>query len=204
MCFESHTAYRSNQAYIRAISIDSEVNQTYNPCEADRPSNWIEVLVQKHENKIFRTALAIMGNETDAEDIMQDVFLKIIEKKPQFESEEHEEAWLTRVTVNRCKSSLRLFWRKKSRPLHDIHPANEAVLPIYGGECGESSLLETINTLPPKYRIAIYLFYYENYSTKEIAEITNQKETTVRSQLSRARGKLKEILEAEKGHGHEF
>jgi RNA polymerase sigma-70 factor (ECF subfamily) len=152
----------------------------------------IDELVRKHENRIYRTAIAIMGNKSDAEDVMQDVFLKILEKSPVFESDEHETAWLVRVTVNRCKTILRSNWFKKSQSLHDTCPS----LTQYTHDT-PNSLIDTVNTLPKKYRIVIYLYYYEGYSTKEIAEITKQKEPTVRSQLARARKMLKTYLEEE-------
>ena len=156
---------------------------------SDRPVDWIEDFVQRHENKVYRTAIAIMGNKADAEDVMQDVFLKVIEgKAPRFQSFEHETAWLTRVTVNQCRSRLRSNWWKKNEPLLDIYPAQDNE---------QQDLLEIVTSLPSKYRIVIYLFYYEGYSTKEIAEITKQKEPTVRSILARARHKLKDFLEGE-------
>jgi RNA polymerase sigma-70 factor (ECF subfamily) len=147
------------------------------------------MFVKRHENRIFRTAVAIMGSKADAEDIMQDVFLKAIEKKSlKFESAEHESAWLAKVTVNQCRSLLRSAWRKKREPLLDTYPAKDEE---------QQNLIETINLLPPKYRIAICLFYYEGYSAKEIAAMINQKESSVRSILTRARKKLKDFLESE-------
>jgi RNA polymerase sigma-70 factor (ECF subfamily) len=151
----------------------------------------IESLVKKHENRIYRTAIAILNNKADAEDIMQDVFLKIIEKQPVFDTDEHEEAWIVRVTVNKCKSLLRTAWFKKSEPLLDIYPADDPE---------SHNLVESINKLPSKYRIVIYLFYYEGYSTKEIAEITKSKDATVRSHLNRARTMLKGIITNEEIH----
>jgi RNA polymerase sigma-70 factor (ECF subfamily) len=147
-----------------------------------------EETVKRNEDKLFRTALAIMGNKTDAEDIVQDVFVKLFEKQPNFESSEHETAWLIRVTVNLCKSRLRSHWYKKTVPLLDTFPAqtNE-----------QQEIIETVLSLPSKYRIVIHLFYYEGYSTKEIAEIAKQKESTVREQLTRARRLLKIYLEGE-------
>ena len=157
--------------------------------QSGRPEDWIEGFVQRHENRIYRTAIAIMGNKPDAEDVMQDVFLKVVTgKAPQFESVEHETAWLTRVTVNQCRSRLRSPWWRKKEPLLDIYPAQDNE---------QQDLLETVISLPSKYRIAIYLFYYEGYSTKEIAEITKQKEPTVRSILTRARYMLRGFLEGE-------
>ena len=157
--------------------------------QSNRPVDCLEDFVKRHENKIYRIAIAIMGNKADAEDIMQDVFLKVLENKtPQFESVEHETAWLTRVTVNHCRNRLRSHWWKKNEPLLDIYPAQDNE---------QQYLLETVNTLPSKYRVAIVLFYYEGYSTNEISDITGQKESTVRSHLTRARHILKEFLEGE-------
>lgn len=153
--------------------------------QSHRPEERMEEFVLKHENKLYRTALAIMKNKADAEDIVQEVFVKVMEKGPVFESQEHETAWLIRVTVNLCKSRLRLGWWKKTIPLFESYPAetNE-----------QHHLMETILSLPAKYRIVIHLFYYEGYTTREIAKITKQKESTVRSLLFRARQKLKIIL----------
>jgi RNA polymerase sigma-70 factor (ECF subfamily) len=151
--------------------------------------DWMEAFVTRHENKIYRIAIAIMGNKAEAEDIMQDVFLKVVENKaPQFTSVEHESAWLKKVTINQCRNRLRSHWWKKSEPLLDIYPAKDDE---------QRDLLETVIALPAKYRIVICLYYYEGYSTKEIADITKQKEATVRSQLARARHLLREFLEGE-------
>ena len=170
-----------------SVYVVKGVKQVHN--QSNRPVDCMEDFVKRHENKIYRIAIAIMGNKADAEDIMQDVFLKVLENKtPHFESVEHETAWLTRVTVNHCRNRLRSHWWKKTEPLLDIYPAQDNE---------QQYLLETVNTLPSKYRIVIVLFYYEGYSTNEIADITGQKEPTVRSQLTRARHILKEFLEGE-------
>jgi RNA polymerase sigma-70 factor (ECF subfamily) len=148
----------------------------------------IEEFVRKYESRLYRTAIAIMGNRADAEDIVQDAFIKVLEKRPSFESPEHEIAWLIRVTVNLCRSRLRSTWWKKTEPLLDSYPARFE---------SEQQLMETILSLPAKYRIVLHLFYYEGYSTREIADITDQKESTVRSQLTRARQKLGALLKEE-------
>ncbi|MCL2816890.1 MAG: RNA polymerase sigma factor [Clostridiales bacterium] len=153
--------------------------------QSDRPADHVEELVQRHENRIYRAAVAIMGSHADAEDVMQDVFLKVMEKAPAFQSEGHEAAWLTKVTVNLCRSRLRSPWRKKREPLLDTYPAQDEE---------QRSLMETVLSLPPKYRAVIYLFYYEGRSTKEIAELIGQKEPTVRSLLTRARHMLRACL----------
>ena len=156
--------------------------------QSSRPVDWVEEIVKRNEDKLFRTALAITGGRTDAEDIVQDVFVKLFEKQPHFESSEHETAWLIRVTVNLCKNTLRSHRWKKTVPLLESYPAqtNE-----------QQEILQTVLSLPSKYRIVIHLFYYEGYSTKEIAEITEQKESTVRERLTRARRILKNYLEGE-------
>jgi len=157
--------------------------------QSGRPVDCLEEFVQKHEDRVYRIAIAIMGNKADAEDIMQDVFLKVVEKKaPPFQSLDHETAWLIRVTVNHCRSRLRSNLWKKTEPLLDIYPAQDNE---------QQSLMETVIALPSKYRIAIYLFYYEGYSTKEIAVITKKKESTVRSHLTRARHMLKNFIEGD-------
>lgn len=156
--------------------------------QSNRPVDCFEDIIKRNEDKLFRTAIAITGNASEAEDIVQDSFIKLLERTHSFESPEHETAWLIRVTVNLSKNRLRLHWWKKTVPLLDIYPAQTAE---------QYNLIETVLTLPPKYRTVIHLYYYEGYSTKEIAEITQQKDSTVREQLTRARRMLKDFLKSE-------
>ena len=153
--------------------------------QSKRTMDWIKDVVLRNENKLFRTAIAITGNKSDAEDIVQDAFVKLLDKKPDFESQDHETAWLMRVTINLCKNYLKSYWRKKTVPILESYLAKSEE---------DKQIIEIISSLPVKYRTVIHLFYYEGYSTKEIAEITNQKESTVREQMTRARRKLKDIL----------
>ena len=149
---------------------------------------WTDTVISTHENKLLRTALAILGSKADAEDVVQDAFIKLFEKQQNFESPAHEAAWLIRVTVNLCKNRLRSHWWKRTVPLLDTYPAqNDSQLEI----------MQSVLALPSKYRGVIHLFYYEGYSTKEIAEITQQSEAAVRQQLTRARRMLKDFLEGE-------
>ncbi|NLD49686.1 MAG: RNA polymerase sigma factor, partial [Clostridiaceae bacterium] len=104
-----------------------------------RPEDF-EAVVKKHENTLYRTALAITGNMSDAEDVVQEAFLRAYGKAPEFESEGHEKAWLIRVTVNLCNSRLRSPWRKRIVTLLDTYPALEPE---------QNELLEQIMTLPP-------------------------------------------------------
>ncbi|MCL1831301.1 MAG: RNA polymerase sigma factor [Oscillospiraceae bacterium] len=174
---------------------NTNANITYaEPQSRAYDSVWLEAFVRKHENKIFRTALAIMGNKTDAEDVMQEVFLKVLVENQKatfsFESDAHEEAWLTRVTVNQCKDALRLSKWKRTVPIEDIQDTYVG----YDQSSENNRLMESVNALPPKQRIATFLYYYEGYSIKEICDITGQNESTVKSHLSRARKRLKDLL----------
>jgi RNA polymerase sigma-70 factor (ECF subfamily) len=156
--------------------------------KSNRPVDWIEKIVKRDGDKLFRTAVAITGNKAEAEDIVQEAFIKLIERQPHFESPEHETAWLVRVTVNLCKNRIRSHWWKKTEPLLDSYPTQDSE---------ETDIMQAIISLPAKYRAVIHLFYYEGYSTGEIAEITEQKESTIRQQLTRARRMLKKFLEGE-------
>ena len=150
---------------------------------SNRPVDW-EELVTQNENRLYRTALAILGCQQEAEDAVQDAFLRYLEKAPA--DLENPSAWLARVLVNGCKSRLRLAWRRVG-PLPDT-------LPAPGPE--EREELEELFSLPPEDRAVIHLHYYEGYSTGEIAQMLGQRPGTVRSRLSRARERLKKLLEA--------
>ena len=147
-------------------------------------SNRLEELVNEHEHTLFRAALAILGNVQEAEDAVQDAFLRCLEKAPDFESPAHARAWLLRVTVNGCKSRLRLAWRR-------VGPLPET-LPAPGPE--EREELEELFSLPPEDRAVIHLHYYEGFSTGEIAQMLGQRPGTVRSRLFRARERLRKLL----------
>ena len=150
----------------------------------DRTDNW-EELVQSQENRLYRAALAILGSRQEAEDAVQDTFLAFWEKAP--EGLRDEGAWLMRVLVNGCRSRLRLAWRRVG-PLPDD-------LPAPGPE--ERLELEELWSLPPADRAVLHLYYYEGYSTEEIARMTGQRPGTVRARLSRAREKLRRLLAEE-------
>ena len=151
--------------------------------------NRLEELVNTYETTLYRAALAILGDAHEAEDAVQDAFLRCLEKAPDFESPAHARAWLLRVTVNGCKSRLRARRRHPWVELLDLYPAPD-------GDSRE--VLEAVLALPPKQRAAVHLHYYEGYTTDEIAAILGQRPGTVRSHLSRARQALKEQLKGEK------
>ena len=148
-------------------------------------------LLEMYSDTVFRIAYARTQNQTDAEDITQNVFLKYIGANKKFNSEEHRKAWLLRVAVN-CANDF-------VKSAHYRHRADIEQLPE--GACETSYELEeksevyyAVQSLPEKYRIPIHLFYYEDMSIAQIAAVMTEKESTVRSQLSRARDMLKKIL----------
>ena len=150
-----------------------------------------EEIVKKYFNTVYRLALSQTKSTTYADDVTQDVFLRFLNKERSFESDEHIKAWLIRVTLNCSKSVFMTSWFKKCIPLsEELTFESEEKSDVY------YATLE----LPPKYRAAIHLFYYEGYSVAEIAKITDTKESTVKSQLHRARELLKEKLKG----GYDF
>jgi RNA polymerase sigma-70 factor (ECF subfamily) len=151
-------------------------------------TNRLEEFITRYEHILFRAALAILGDAPEAEDAVQDTFLRYLEKRPGFRDEEHEKAWLLKVTANGCKSRLRQKKRHPTLELLDIYPAKDQ---------DSRELLEAVLALPAKERAAVHLHYYEGYSTDEIAGILGQRPGTVRSHLSRARAALRGQLEGE-------
>ncbi len=149
--------------------------------------NNAEQLIRDHADMIYRMAFAHVRNRSDADDVMQEVFLRYIRRRPVFESEEHCRRWFLRVTVNTAKSMNNSAWMRYVIPLEqEIFEEPE-----------ENRLADALFRLPPKYRDVIHLHYYEGYKTEEIAEILGRKPATVRSQLARAREKLAELLKEE-------
>ena len=151
----------------------------------------LENVIQAYSNMVYRQAFSYTRNKYDSDDIYQEVFLRYIRKKPVFETEEHRKALLIRVTINCCKKFRLSAWKTKIVPLEEFE--NNL---IFESE-DENTLHHELMKLPPKYRTVIHLFYYENYSAEEIGGILDQKPSAVRMMLTRARRKLKKIIEEE-------
>jgi RNA polymerase sigma-70 factor (ECF subfamily) len=147
--------------------------------------NFISTAIEKYSSMLLRLCFSYMKNMSDAEDLTQDVFLKLLHKKPPFENHEHEKAWLIKVAINLCKNRLKTAWFRKTVPLDEN---------LSGFTPEESEVLGAVLELPLKYRSIIHLFYYEEYSIAEISEILDLKESTVGSQLHRARKLLESKL----------
>ena len=146
-------------------------------------------IYDKYSNAVYRMAFAYCKNKADAEDIMQEVFIRRFSTDIVFEDEAKEKSWLLKVTVNKCRDMFRSLRYKYS--LTSI-PLEEADI-IYETQ-EESDVYHAVMSLPNKYRTVIHLFYYEEYTIKEISAITGDKETAIQTQLYRARKKLKDIL----------
>lgn len=147
-----------------------------------------ETAAEKYRDNIYAIAFNYFKNASDADDIVQDVLLKLYRADKEFESEEHVRNWLLRVTVNQCKKISVSSWFRKNVPLETYAESLEYETPE------ESDLFLAVMNLPKKYRIIVHLFYYEDYSTRDIAQMLNLKEPTVRTRLMRARKILKERL----------
>lgn len=146
----------------------------------------IDEIVHCYSDTLIRVAVNHTKNLSDAEDMVQDVYLRLMRYKGTFLDEQHLKAWLIRVTINRCKDHFKSSWFKKRVAMpEDL--LLEAPL--------ESGVFEEIFELETMDRTIVYLHYYEGYSIKEISEILKKKPNTIGSRLQRARKKLKHILE---------
>lgn len=153
----------------------------------------LEQIFRDYYQLIYRVAFSQVKNHADAEDITQEVFLKIIRHDMRYQSMEHERAWIVRVTVNLCRDLLKSKWHKTSVSMEEISEAQR-------GSCEnfteiQDDMMWAVLQLPEKYRNCLYLFYYEDYSIKEIAQSLEMPENTVKTNLKRGRQALKEFLE---------
>lgn len=140
----------------------------------------------KYKNTVYRTAFAWCRNTADAEDINHDVFIRRFTSNTIFSDDEHEKAWLLKVTANRCRDLFRSFRYKHTVPLEEAALVYETPQ--------ENTVYHAVMELPPKYRLVIHLYYYEGYSIKEISGIVSKSESAVQTQLYRARKLLKKTL----------
>ncbi len=152
----------------------------------------ISELVDQYGDMILRLAYTYLKNKADAEDVVQDVFMKIIEKNPHFNDKAHEKSWVMKVTVNIFQNKLNLFWKRNRCSIDEV-----AEIAAYDTYDTDSDVLKAVMSLHDKYRIVVYMYYYEGYSTPEISKLIEKSEATVRSLLHRARNKLKELLKEE-------
>ncbi len=139
---------------------------------------------------VYRVCYLYVKNAQDAADLTQSTFLRLLQSAPAFQNAAHEKAWLIVTAGNLCKDFLRHWWRRVG-PLEE---AEGAAVPQEPGSEAEQ-VREQLMALPEKYRLPLYLFYYEGYSTGEIAGLLHKKEATVRSLLHRGRSRLRDGYE---------
>ena len=158
-----------------------------------------ERLARTYADPILRLSYTYLKNTHDAQDICQTVFVKLLTEPREFESPEHERAYILRMAANACKDLLKSPWRQRSQALDEG-------MQVPAPEASDGSVLEAVNQLPPLYRAVIfyraviYLFYYEGYQAAEIGQILGIPTATVHTRLARGRTKLKELMG---GYGYE-
>ncbi|MDF2558050.1 MAG: polymerase sigma factor, sigma-70 family [Bacillales bacterium] len=148
----------------------------------------IEEVLQTYANMVYRIAFSRAGNAADADDILQEVFIKYIKTKTIFTDEEHRKAWLIKASVHQSISLLKYAWFRRTVPLDDkIHADLKEKSDVY------LNVLE----LPVKYRIVVHLFYFEDLSIRQIGELLEKNESTIKTQLQRSRELLREKLKGD-------
>ena len=142
---------------------------------------------ERYMDTVYRVALAYSRKPETADDVTQEVFLRLFRSDKQFNGEEHLKSWLIRVTVNECKRSFASLWNR-------MQTLDEYAEKLSFSSDEESETFQIVMSLPRKYRMVIHLHYFEGYSTSEISQLLDITVSTVCSQLSRGRKKLKDLL----------
>ena len=141
----------------------------------------VQELIERYQNNLYAIAFNICKNPSDAQDVVQDTFIQYYTSKKEFEDEQHLRAWLIRIAINKAKNMTLTFW-------HQHKVSLEEYMETLTFETPESeNLFEEVMKLPKKYRIVIHLFYYEDYTIREIAKIMNVTESNVKVRLTRGR-----------------
>ena len=146
-----------------------------------------ERLANTYADAILRLSYAYLKNTQDAQDVCQTVFVRLLTEPREFESGEHERAYILRMAANACKDLLKSPWRRRTCDL-------EACAQVPAPETSDGSVLAAVNQLPAHYRSVIYLFYYEGSQASEIGEILGVPTATIHTRLARGRARLRELL----------
>lgn len=153
----------------------------------------VEMLIPEYQDNLYKAALAVLQDPADSQDAVQLTFIKYCQSNEDFQDREHIRKWLFRTVLNQAKDIRRAFWRRARTALDESVAAPEF------RTRKNRELYEAVCSLPPKYRVALQLHYYENFSIREIAQLTGQSETSVKTRLSRGRGLLRSLLKGEQG-----
>ena len=159
---------------------------------AENSESQIEQILRKYSNMVYRLAYARTKNRADAQDLLQEVFFRCLKSNVQFNDDEHCKAWLIRTTINCSKSLLSSAWFSKTVSMKENLPDS-----LHNLEDEKSEIFYAVLELPVKYRMVVHLYYYEDYSVAELSKLLNRKESTVKTQLYRARELLKQKLKGE-------
>lgn len=152
-----------------------------------RTGKEIAEIYNRHVDTVYRVCYSFMKTKQDTEDMVQETFLRLLSSGKTFENDRHEKAWLIVTASNLCKDSLKKWWRRVE-PLEDYSES-------FAAPAGpELSVKEAVLKLPARYKTVVYLYYYEEYSTAEIAQVLGCPQSTVRSHLLRARKRLQALL----------
>ncbi len=151
----------------------------------------VQELMERYQKNLYAAVFNICKNQMDAEDVVQETFVQYYTTKKEFENEQHIRAWLLRVAINKAKNLSMTFWKKHKCSLEDYMEA------LTFPDPQTKDLFAEVMKLPEKYRIVMHLFYYEDYSVREIADILKLSESNVKVRLSRGRAMLKSSLKEE-------
>ncbi len=156
-----------------------------------RTDEEITRVYEKFVDTVYKVCFMMLKNASETEDATQNVFIKFMRDNKVFETDEHIKAWLIVTAQNECKNMLKHWFRSKRDELDNVPEAS------YVDDDSKKELMEKVFSLDEKYRLPIYLYYYEGYSTSEISEMLNIKHSTIRTYMAKGREKLKIMLEEE-------
>lgn len=148
-----------------------------------------EEIMEKYGDMVYRICLTVTGNPEDARDSFQETFLRLVRNRNKIKNEEHLKAWLIRVSTNCSRTIASSQWNRTTQGIREEDMEKSVCQP------GQGELLSELRKLPDKYAVALYLFYYEEYSVREIGKLLNRGENSVKTLLQRGRKLLKKRLE---------
>lgn len=188
LCKNSQSAFAGCIKYgseIGVFIIESKVNNADNYLSAA----YIEKSVEKYSKMLFRLCFTLLRDYDDSEDAVQETFIRLMTKAPRFINDEHEKAWLIRVSTNICKNINKFNLRRSSLSLEEIREI--------GVSEEDSGVFDAIMSLPSKYKIVMDLHYIEGYTASEISEIIGINADAVRKRMQTGRNKLRKIMESD-------
>ena len=156
----------------------------------------LEEIFEHYRAALYRIAFTHVKNHADAEDMVQEVFVRLLRSNPILKTPEHEKAWLIRTAINLCKDHEKQAWNSRRAVLGDVPPRERDSFQV--PYIDEDETLWQVLALPEKYRNPLYLFYYEDYAVSEIAAVLGEQENTVKTRLRRGREALRQRISEQK------